>query len=335
MGTIRNDAANADERGTWTSFACPGGTSAGRRAGVEEVEKLRRTHDTASMDRLVELLDRQTDFLQRHGDAREFLIEVEAFLSALQTDPLLTAYLEDALQDLADIVEVMEQTDAALSSELIELRNELVALRPDADDSDVEPRTGSTPADRTERARYELTLAFFDECARAEAPAFNADGEGGRATTLLSILQAKDSESLREREMAVSASDVATEASAGGSDPSTGEETPAGDDEMRRASDPVDRWRRRLGNVQRRYDHALRSMKLRVRTSAGLALLKLEAANAAVNPEPTLLDVDEDSVRAASDLLRWVQLRGLFAVQGGLARTARRSRSADHRQASP
>jgi hypothetical protein len=47
-------------------------------------------------------------------------------------------------------------------------------------------------------------------------------------------------------------------------------------------------------------------MKLRVRTSAGLAVLKLEAANAAVNPEPRLLDVDDDDVRAASDLLRCV-----------------------------
>jgi hypothetical protein len=168
-----------------------------RLRGDLEVEKPRPTHDTAAMDPLVALLDRQTDFLLRQADAREFLIQVEAFLRTQQTDPQLTAYLDDALQDLADVVGVMEQTDAALSSELIALRHELVALRPDADDSNAQPPIGSGLGSTTEQAKYQLTLAFFDECARSEAPAFNADGDGGRAKTLLSILQTRDSEYLR------------------------------------------------------------------------------------------------------------------------------------------
>ena len=77
------------------------------------------------MDPLVALLDREADFLLGQDDARAFLIQIGAFLRTLQTDPQLTAYLEDVLQDLADVVDVMEQVDTALSSELIELRREL------------------------------------------------------------------------------------------------------------------------------------------------------------------------------------------------------------------
>lgn len=61
------------------------------------------------MDPLVALVDRQADFLLRQTDAQAFLIQVEAFAKALQTEPQLTAYLEDILQDLADVVGVMEE----------------------------------------------------------------------------------------------------------------------------------------------------------------------------------------------------------------------------------
>ena len=258
------------------------------------------------MDPLVALLDREADFLLGQDDARAFLIQIGAFLRTLQTDPQLTAYLEDVLQDLADVVDVMEQVDTALSSELIELRRELAELRPEADDSNTVPPTVSGVQGRTELAKYRLTLAFFDEFASSDPTPFNADGEGGRAQTLLWILQAKESEYLRTRGPTVSESDVAGQARAAGHDASPEAQSQSGDDAIGTASDPVDRWRRRLGNVQQRYRHALRSMKLRVRISAGLALLKLEAADDAVNPQPRLLDLDAGDSAAASDLARWI-----------------------------
>jgi hypothetical protein len=59
--------------------------------------------------------------------------------------------------------------------------------------------------------------------------------------------------------------------------------------------------------VQRRCDYAVRLLKLRTRTSAGLALLKLEAVAGELNPLARILDDDgEDTLRAAGDLMRWV-----------------------------
>lgn len=68
----------------------------------------------------------------------------------------------------------------------------------------------------------------------------------------------------------------------------------------------LDAWRRRLGNVQRRYDYAVRLLRLRTRTSAGLALLNLEAVPDELNPPARILaDGGEDTLSAANDLMRW------------------------------
>ncbi len=123
---------------------------------------------------------------------------MESFLRALKTELRLGAHLDDVLQEVADVVGVMEEVDAELSPELLELRRELVALRPEADDSDVAAPTDAGPRRTTALATSHGTLAFFDEHARADPMPFNADGEGGRAKTLLSILQRKDLGFLRE-----------------------------------------------------------------------------------------------------------------------------------------
>jgi hypothetical protein len=233
------------------------------------------------MDPLVDLVDRQAGFLVRQADSQAFLIQVEPFLSALQSQPQLAVYLDDILEEVAEIVGVMEEEDAHLSSELMGLRRELVELRPEADDSRAGARKAA-PTSAAELAQHHATLAFFDEVGEAGASPFNADGEGGRAKTLLSILQRKDAAYLLEAE--------------------PGEAEPAA----------LGQWRRRLWNLQRRYDHALRRMTLRVKTSAGLALLKLDAASEALNPPVRPLDGDGDSSRsasagAASDGIRSVQ----------------------------
>jgi hypothetical protein len=259
------------------------------------------------MDPLVELLDRQVDFLLRQPDSAGFLIQVEPFLRALRTEPRLAAYLDDALEEVVGIVDAMEEVDAELTSELLELRREFVELRPDADDSDWEPPSDSDSRAAKLQARlsYGGTLAYFDEWAAQEPELFNADGEGGVAKTLLGILQNKDTAFLHEVEAATArgqetdaakTEDVATEAQ-----PATAE------DQNEPAPGPLDAWRRRLGNVQRRYDYAVRLLRLRARTSSGLALLKLEAVPNQLNPPARLLDDEgEDTLSAASDLMRWV-----------------------------
>jgi hypothetical protein len=89
-------------------------------------------------------------------------------------------------------VEETEQGDAELTSELLELRRELVELRPELDDRGMEPVGEGSPG-TTAPGNDRTTLAFFDEVVRGEPDPFNADGVGGRAGTLLWILESKDS----------------------------------------------------------------------------------------------------------------------------------------------
>jgi hypothetical protein len=259
------------------------------------------------VDPLVELLDRQVVFLLRQTDSAAFLIQVEPFLRALRSEPQLAAYLDDVLEEVVDIVSAMEEVDAELTSELLQLRRELVELRPEADDSNLEApsESDSRAAKLQARLSYRGTLTYFDEWAGSEPEPFNADGEGGLAKTLLGILQNKDTAYLHEIEAA--AARKGAEAEANSEDVSTEGQPSAEDDQHGPARDPLDSWRRWLGNVQRRYDYAVRFMRLRTRTSAGLALLKLEAVPDDLNPPPRVLDDEgEDSLRAASDLMRWV-----------------------------
>jgi hypothetical protein len=133
------------------------------------------------VDPLVELLDRQVDFLLGQADSAAFLIQVEPLLRALRTEPRLAAYLDDVLEEVVQIVGAMEEVDGELTSELVELRRELVELRPEADDSNLEPPSESDSRELKLQGllSYRGTLAYFDEWAGSEPEPFNADGEGG------------------------------------------------------------------------------------------------------------------------------------------------------------
>lgn len=250
------------------------------------------------MEWLVELLDRQADFLLRQTDSGAFLIQVEPFLGALRTEPQLAAYLDDVLDEVVHLVDAMERVDRELTAELLDLRRALVTLRPEVDDSSAQPPSESDPrADELQAwVSYRWTLAYFDQWAGSDPEPFNGDGQGGLAKTLLGILRHKDATLLQE---------VAAAGNAGAEADSADVAT-----ERERAQpqgDPLGEWRRRLGNVQRRYVYAVRQLRLRIRTSAGIALLKLEAVSGELNPPARVLgDEGEDGIGAASDPLRWV-----------------------------
>jgi hypothetical protein len=256
---------------------------------------------------LVELLDRQVDFLLRQTDSAAFLIQVEPFLRALRSEPRLAAYVDDVLEEVVRIVDDMEEVDTQLTSELLELRRELVELRPEADDSN--PEAASESDSRAIKLQagltYRWTLAYFDEWASSEPEPFNADGKGGLARTLLEILQNKNTAYLHEAEAAAAHENADHKANP--EDVSTDAQPPTEDEHNGPGRDPLGAWRRRLGNVQRRYDYAVRLLRLRTRTSAGLALLKLDAVANDLNPPARVLDDEgEDTLSAASDLMRWV-----------------------------
>jgi hypothetical protein len=258
------------------------------------------------MDPLVELLDRQVDFLLRQTDSAAFLIQVEPFLRALRTEPRLAAYLDDLLEEVVGIIDAMEEVDSELTTELVELRREYVELRPEADDSDGKPPSESDSPAATLQARlgYRGTLAYFDEWAASESESFNADGVGGKAKTLLGILQNKDTAYVHEVEAAAARKDQ-TE---GNLDDDSSEPQPrTATAQNGPAPDGLDAWRRRLGSVQRRYDYAVRLLRLRTRTSPGLALFKLEAVPDDLNPPPRIIDHEgQEAPSAAGDVIDWM-----------------------------
>ena len=253
-----------------------------------------------AMDGSLELLDRQVAFLLRQLDDAAFLVQLDPFLRVLEQDPILSGCLDDIRETLPRIAAVMEAADSELVPELLELRRELVELRPSEDDSGaLAPETRRS----LDRAVYEATLAFFDELAAGPAGPFNQHADGGVARTLVNILQSKD----KLYTLSLEPGTVVE------LDPKTGE--PLADSASEDAGElPLDeadpqrlaRWRERLGNVDRQHEHARRWMRLRVRTDAGLSLLKLEAARDALNPTVKLISHEYTVADMVSDTLKWI-----------------------------
>jgi hypothetical protein len=264
------------------------------------------------MDHSLELLDRQVAFLLGQPDDAAFLVQLDPFLRALEGDTILAAYLDDIRDDLVDITLVMEKIDAELVPELVELRNELVAMRPSVDDSNA-PAPGSqrTP----ELFAYETTLAFFDEAVDGVPGHFNEHAEGGTARTLLSILRSKDA-AYRLRLESTDSSIVELDPATGRPIARSEEPMPgtvcAGGGPFVEEADPerLARWRERLRNAEQRLEHARRWMRLRVRTDAGPALLKVEAARNALNPPAKLIGPEYTLADVFSDTLKWVGTLG-------------------------
>ena len=123
-------------------------------------------------------------------------------------------------------------------------------------------------------------------------------------------MQAKDQQYRREQEEAANrAAEASTSVEVAEADTAHDGLAP----EARSAIEPngpertdLDRWRTRVANVARRLEQARRWFRLRVRTSAGIALLTLEAARDAMQPPLKLMDPDVGPAGMLSDMLKLV-----------------------------
>lgn len=182
--------------------------------------------------------------------------------------------------------------------ELVELRNEFVEMRPSTDDAD----TPSPTARRgLEEAAYQATFAHFDTEAVRDPPKFDEHINGGIAGTLINILRGKDS---TYRFALENVGSTSVELALGTAEPIAGTEAPALGTENTPAAEEADaeqlaRWQQRIGNAIRRYEHACRWTKLRLRSDAGLSLIKLFAARDALNPELKLVGPDYEDSRSS------------------------------------
>jgi len=129
------------------------------------------------MDPVLSLLDRQVAALAAQEQPEGFLVSVEPFLRALNGEPRIAVHLDDLRDETLNRVRVLENADDELVLQLRDLRERLVQLRPDLDDS-------STHNDSS------LSLAEFDAIVVAERPPLNYQGHGARTALLLEILQA-------------------------------------------------------------------------------------------------------------------------------------------------
>jgi hypothetical protein len=109
------------------------------------------------LDPVLSLLDRQLDALAGQPGSAEFLVSVEPFLRALESEPRIAIHLEDLREETLGRVRVLEDVDAELLPELIALRKRLTSLRPVLDDSDA-----PAPDEGGEEDAWTGSLACFD-----------------------------------------------------------------------------------------------------------------------------------------------------------------------------
>jgi hypothetical protein len=244
------------------------------------------------------LLERQVDFLLRQTDHASFLVQLIPFLRALEQDPIIAAYMDDAVDEFVATIQLMEQADAELVPELVELRDTFVLMRPSADDSDVLAPIDRNPDNPLQLVEYQSTLAYFDVVATRDPQHLDAN-LAGRASTLINILRSEDTRYGYKLE---SATGTMTEIDreTGFDIPGTTTSPPGveGAPPTEEADpDELDRWRASLSNIMQRHAHVRRWTQLRLRADAGLALVRLRAARDELNPTPNLLGPDH-SIKA-------------------------------------
>ncbi len=137
------------------------------------------------LDPVLSLLDRQLDALTGQPGSAEFLVSVEPFLRALESEPRIAIHLEDLREETLGRVRVLEAADAELVPELVALRERLPTLHPALDDSD------ALPGEDEDEGAWVGSLACFDAIANSAPEVLNYKGDGARSQRLLDILYAK------------------------------------------------------------------------------------------------------------------------------------------------
>jgi len=222
------------------------------------------------MSDLADLVERQCNFILRREEPAQFLVEVPAFIHSLSREPRLATYIQDLRRDYDALASEYAVHDDALVADLVAIRNEFVEVAPEADDSDAEQEVDPAGFPRHE---WDWTLANFDRIASDEASGRPQVEDPTRSGAMIGILHAKV-ENVRHPWERIEG---------------TRERTVA--DQRPELKDLA----RRLGNLGRKHEHFLQSIRFRARTSPAVALLRLESIEEAINPAPAVIETDEDT----------------------------------------
>jgi hypothetical protein len=252
----------------------------------------------------VELLDRQHQRLQSQ-EGPEFIHELRRFYEFITAGPnLVVAALAERRADAERIEREFAEHDEQLVPELMTVRAELVALVPEADDSDLRPRRGFHAPSMT----WAFSLANFDEVASGGADASlmpQQEFDRSRSSMLLRILQNR----FRTLQWMQPA------------------QTPHGSPQPTETNQrpQLDDLARRLRNLDDRHRHAAQAFTNAVNTHGGFQVVYLDMAIAEMNPEPTVIETDDDQHAWMNEMFK--------RVAGGwhVIETAAAGRSLDSR----
>jgi hypothetical protein len=231
---------------------------------------------------ITDLLAREYEFLRENRAGRDFFLELRSYAAALQGRRRIRQILARLEREVTEALSRFVKEENAFIDEAKQIRRDLAERAPEIDNSGM--TKPSDPASDPEAwTRYELdSFAHFDELARRDLalgyPLLPHNSQdSGPFPRLMGILRGR----LHAAEY--------------------GEDGPINVPKIRNDLDDIGQ---RIGNLSARESHAVRRYRQEALTLPGLAFGRLVYFGEGLNPEPTIVETDEDIVRAWDRTLR-------------------------------
>jgi hypothetical protein len=202
----------------------------------------------------LELLDRQVSLLLRQR-GRDFFLHLPMFVRALETDPRLSAVIQDVWLQAEFDLKAINTRRAEVNALLVAVREQFVHAFPDANDCNAAKADRGDPGWRA----YEYSIALFDDLAERSKDDHWPDRR--------SIDDARDVLQYMSAILSYKLDSVDPEAS----------------------NSAVDPLRRALGNASRRFEHLQREYHLSTMASGTVATVRVLVRAASMNPDPAVV----------------------------------------------
>jgi hypothetical protein len=229
---------------------------------------------------MTDFLSREYEYL-RSRSGRDFFLALAPYATAVEARPEVREVLSALKSEMIASLQRFADEQTAFIEEATEVRAELAARAPEVDNSAMEQPDrashGYTTWDLDSFARFD-GLVERDKTLEIGYPLMPEDDYApGVVSHLLLILRGR----LQAAEY--------------------GEDVLRLDRKLREDLGDVGR---RIGNLGARYEHALRRFRQEARTLPGLAYGRLVSFGSDLNPEPTIVETDEDVHEAFDKAIR-------------------------------
>jgi hypothetical protein len=249
-----------------------------RNCGNAEPPSGGRATLAAVPDHLTEFIEREYRYLRRQ-EGRDFFLALRPYAEALNRKRHIRKIFASLEAEVQDAIASFADEQDAMIEEAKAIRVDLAERAPEIDNSNMERPENPLSDDWM---TYDLdSFVRFDELANNDveirySPLPNGEGDPGPVSRLLGILRGR-----------LSAAEH-------------GEDTPTAP----KIRDDLDDLGLRIGNLSRRHEHALRRYRQDALTLPGLAFGRLVFFGSGLNPEPRIIESDEDFGRWVDEMLR-------------------------------